>query len=392
MSCEIPSATANAVLRALGMLQQQAGMYGVSHKATQAALEDAISLLGKTLSLHGRLEFAKTSTGLLVNGEPLPAPDSSGAFFMQRLSAHKASVIVFKPGVSAADLATFMKCYTKQPMTMESAGGISAVLAKEIPGGRIAIENTEYRKVGVDDEDAKSAPRPSYRPQGGLPATMDLGTATLNLSDGDASGALDFEQAEFPRERPAPKEPVDQTPILQRARMQREANARMMSAMLRHTADLLDNTGELPDDFVQKEVLTSIERTLQLVEANAHEVKHRITKLAAQVAEDRETIESIEANARRSGIGFNLTRQQLIEHFAELNQEILQPLTVSSGVIDLISSGKTGALNDEQKELLQLAVDSMDRMRQLIEYTARIAGLPDGLTPDAKIQRDSYRV
>lgn len=380
MSGTIPSATANEVLHNLGLLQQQAGMYGLTHGATKAALEASLTLLGKALSVHGRIEFAKTPAGILVNGEPLADPDSSAAFFMQRLSSHKASSIAFKPGLTAGDLVTFMKYFTKQPMTMESSGGLSGVLACEIRGGRIAVENTEYRKVGSDEETDKS-PKPAFaRPTGGTAKTVDLGEA------------LDLSATGFGKDVQTPKPLEDQSPILQRAQMQRQANARMMAAMLRHTAELLDNTGTLPDDLVQKEVLTSIERTLQLVEANAHEVKHRITKLAAQVAEDRETIDSIEANARRSGIGFNLTRQELIAHFAELNQEILQPLTVSSGVLDLISSGKTGDLSDEQKALVKLALDSMDRMRQLLEYTARLSGLPDGLVPDAAIQQATYNV
>jgi CBS domain-containing protein len=76
---------------------------------------------------------------------------------------------------------------------------------------------------------------------------------------------------------------------------------------------------------------------------------------------------------------------------AELNQEIVQPLTVSTGVIDMLGSGRAGPLTVSQRDMLQLASESVERVNQLVAYMRRIAGLPESYTPDAAIIRDSYR-
>ena len=73
---------------------------------------------------------------------------------------------------------------------------------------------------------------------------------------------------------------------------------------------------------------------------------------------------------------------ELLERFSELSQELVQPLTVSTGAIDLVRKGKGGDLTDEQRSLLHLAAESLDRMQQLADRIARIAGLPDGFSPD----------
>jgi hypothetical protein len=37
-----------------------------------------------------------------------------------------------------------------------------------------------------------------------------------------------------------------------------------------------------------------------------------------------------------------------------------------------------------------MASDSMDRVNQLVNYLNRVTGLPESLTPDAAVIRDSY--
>ena len=163
-----------------------------------------------------------------------------------------------------------------------------------------------------------------------------------------------------------------------------------MAAMLRSTAALIENEGMLPGETGQQQILASLERILKMVEASSSATKIRISKLAGQVEADRQTIASIESAARRRGIGFNLTRKELLEHYAEINQEMLQPVTVSSGALDLLLSGKSGPMSESQKELIKLAFEGMGRVNQLIAYTNRISGLPASLQPDAEVIRDSY--
>ena len=126
-------------------------------------------------------------------------------------------------------------------------------------------------------------------------------------------------------------------------------------------------------DIGERAVKTLAE--VSFVEANAAGTSDRIGELSRQIEEDRATVESIEAASRRRGMGPQLTRAELLERFAELSQEIVQPLTVATGAIDLVRKGKGGDLTDEQRSLLHLAAESLDRMGQLSERFSRIAGL-----------------
>ena len=69
----------------------------------------------------------------------------------------------------------------------------------------------------------------------------------------------------------------------------------------------------------------------------------------------------------------------------------MQPLTVSTGVIDMLHSGKGGALTESQRDMLKLASESVERVNQLVAYMNRIAGLPESFTPNAAIISDTYR-
>jgi len=119
--------------------------------------------------------------------------------------------------------------------------------------------------------------------------------------------------------------------------------------------------------------------------------ERQISTLADQVSEDRQTIASIESAARRRGITLRVSRGELVQRYAELNKEIMQPLTVSTGVIDMLQSGCVGALTEPQRELLKMAAESVERVNQLVAYMTRISGLPESLSPDAETIAATYR-
>jgi hypothetical protein len=170
----------------------------------------------------------------------------------------------------------------------------------------------------------------------------------------------------------------------------RRENTQKMASLLRDTAALLESSGTLPPEIQHKQILTAIERILKLLESTSAETRKHINHLAGKVEADRQTIASIESAARRRGIGFNLTRKELLGQYAEINQEFLQPVTVSAGALDLLLSGRCGKLSASQQELVRLAFEGMERVNQLIAYTNRISGLPESLHPNADVIRDSY--
>ncbi len=81
----------------------------------------------------------------------------------------------------------------------------------------------------------------------------------------------------------------------------------------------------------------------------------------------------------------DLSRRQLLILMAELGQELRQPLTVITGAIDMLLGRYFGPVAQEQAPILEMAAESSRHLDELIGRMVRIAGMPDSLSPDAKI-------
>jgi len=171
----------------------------------------------------------------------------------------------------------------------------------------------------------------------------------------------------------------------------RQSRAQQLAVLLRETASVLEHDLDLDSDQRRQQILEAIVRIREALAEVTRESERHIAALADQVDADRQTIASIESAARRRGLGIRLTRAELVERYAELNQEIIQPLTVSTGVIDMLGSGNAGPLTPSQHDMLRLAAESIERVNQLVAYMRRIAGLPTSLTPDMDVIDDTYR-
>ncbi len=385
----ISPGAARSILHALGIAVQQAVMYGPAHNVARLAAKEAASVISEQIGRESALEIsvAPQGGGVLVNGESVSAPDSAGQAFLARMEAHGANELRFAPGIESGDVVTFLNVLSARPQAVAEQGGLKAALERALPDGTVRIAESQWRKVG---EDAAAPARPAL-PKGGA---FDLSSlygdkaaaekpkpsaggggrgegATLDLTAALAEAEPRFGASRREKEEAAAS-----------GAERREADKRAVAELLRRTADLLDRAGRPPDSDLRREVLETIERALHIVEANAAGTKDRIGELSRQIEEDRATVESIEAAARRRGMGPQLTRAELLERFAELSQEIVQPLTVATGAIDMVRKGKGGDLTEEQRSLLHLAAESLDRMGQLAERFARIAGLPEGFEPD----------
>ena len=374
----IPEPAATALLRSIGLLLQQAGMYGLSHNVAQLALQEAFARLETMLAMHGAIELAVNGSDLLVNGAPLASKDTSVASMALRIEQHKLGGILVLPAIDHAEFSIFIRLMASPPAAIANLGGLRQAI--EGAGLRyLKLVNTEYRKV----PEGQPPPPPPPPPP---PADNNVFTLGAGASGGvlDLSAELAGAPSPFAPPPPAEAGPEDET------KRRRRENARKMAELLRATAALLENSGTLPPEIEQQQILSAIERILKHLESTSLETRKQVNRLAAQVEADRQTIASIESAPRRRGIGFNLTRKELLEQYAEINQEILQPVTVSAGALDLLLSGRCGDLSSSQKELIHLAFEGMERVNQLIAYTNRISGLPESLQPDAGVVRDSY--
>ncbi len=85
-----------------------------------------------------------------------------------------------------------------------------------------------------------------------------------------------------------------------------------------------------------------------------------------------------------------LSRQVIFAILAEIVQELRQPLSVISGVVEALSGGHIGTMPDIHREMLNLALQGSRRVAVIVDALADIAGSPATLQPDAQILKRIY--
>jgi hypothetical protein len=379
---KLPEKETVLLVRALGLLVNQAGIYGPSHKVTQDAARSVFAELEQAVKTYGPIELVLKDDLLLLNGTLDGLDAVSGKNLAERMALHKIGGLLFLP---PADLDEFLTCvalFGTPPAALTAQGGFEAALKKADLRSVQAVAVTYQR---VTEQKQKPSPPPAPEPaapQAKPKAPRRPAAEGTNLADMTAAWERTFGTAHPAAEgRTASARPLSAS----------QTRAAHLAALLRDTAALLEEDSALSDEEQHRRVLVAVTRIRDELIASTAESERQIAALADQLDEDRQTIASIESAARRRGIGIKLTRAELVERYAELNQEIVQPLTVSTGVIDLLGSGRSGPLTASQRDMLRLAAESVDRVNQLVAYMRRIAGLPDSYTPDNAIIADSYR-
>ena len=113
--------------------------------------------------------------------------------------------------------------------------------------------------------------------------------------------------------------------------------------------------------------------------------------LVDKVHADREQIARLEQAARESGALIQLSREELLESLAEINQELAQPLTVSGALVELLSSGRLGYVDEKQKEVFDMASSSLQRLEVVVKYLQRLSGVPSTMKPDQGLLSEVYQ-
>ena len=375
---KIPEKDAILLIRALGLLVNQAGIYGPTHNVTRSAARSVFAELEQAVKVYGPIEIALKDNRVLINGSIDGLDAAAGKNLKDRMTLHKVGGIVFLAPLDPADFTTCITLFGKPPATLAEEGGFEEAL-KRANVRSVKVVTVAYQRVGAqpppepvpEQIPAETKTPPARRPE---PASSGIGVL-------DLSSAFGVQSDELEKSAPANKNVSAEL---------RKERSQALAALLRDTAALLEQGGALSEEEEHARVMGALTRIRETLGNWASESEHQIAVLADQVDEDRQTVASIESAARRRGIGIKLTRVELVERYAELNQEIVQPLTVSTGVIDMLSSGNGGPLTGTQRDMLKLAAESVERVNQLVAYMRRIAGLPDSFTPDAKIIKESY--
>ncbi len=373
------------LVRALGLLVNQAGIYGAAHKVTQSAARSVYGELEQLVKTYGPIEVALQDDRLLLNGSIDGLDASVCKNLLDRMVLHKIGGLVF---LAPSELSEFLACialFGASPFSLAEEGGFEAAL-RRADLRSVRVVNVAYRRVGGDKPE--TPPETSPGPE---PAEVPKAPEPRRTPSGYGTGVLDLSSDWEAGFGEAPLEEPEEPPPGASVSGSRNERAAALAALLRDTAAALESEEALSDAEQHQKVMEALSRVREALLATSRESERQIALLANEVDVDRQTIASIESAARRRGIGLKLTRGELIERYAELNQEIVQPLTVSTGVIDLLHSGKGGPLSESQRDMLKLAADSVERVNQLVAYMRRIAGLPESYTPDMEIIEDSYR-
>ncbi|MBP5511055.1 MAG: hypothetical protein J6Z49_09070 [Kiritimatiellae bacterium] len=366
---KLASTDAVLLVRSLGLLISQAGIYGIRHNVTRQAARSVFVELERLLTTYRQIEIDCHEHQLLVNGAEERVDPTTAKNLVERMEAHKVGGIEF---LSPPDMDEFLACialFAAQPNTLAAEGGFEEGL-KRANVRSIKTVQVSYRRADEEEQPRANASRSS------AVGVLDLSAVLSQPGEGgegdNAWGGMGADVPSVPKKKGAFKE-----------------QTAMLAAFLRETAELLES--QLSQHELHVKIALVLDKIRAALEEFTEESQEHISSLADQVDADKLKIDSLESAARRRGIGLKLSRHELIERYAELNQEMIQPLTVSSGILDLLTSGKVGELSQSQQDLLKVASESVARVNQLVSYMSRVTGLPQSFTPDAEVIRDSYR-
>jgi hypothetical protein len=375
---KIPEDTLFPLLRDLSLLIGQAGIYGVAHNVTQIAARAAFPMLERVVGEHGAMEITLRDRALLINGEASTAGSASGRNLVERMVLHKVEGIAFLPPANWAEFLKFVTLFGTSPMDLAAAGGFENAM-KQANLSSVQVVNVQYRRV-TGSQAAKPDPNRPTKPRAPRRTATRILTDMLGLPALPEKNGADVEALP----------PIQTEETRQKAIAARRQRSGALVAMLRQAATVLERHDDTANDDRTQDVLAALNQIRELLASMTTDAERGIRSLAGQVNADRKTIASIESAARRNGIGLQLTREELVTRYAELSQEITQPLTVSAGVIEMLQSGCAGTLTASQRELLKMAAESVERVNTLVNHLKLISGMPETLAPDAQILKDAY--
>ena len=384
----IPAEEATSLLRSLGLVIGQSGIYGPAHNVTQHAARALYPELERAVNKHGTIEITLRDKHLLVNGAVLDVGGSSGKNLIDRMALHKIEGVAF---LAPANVDEFLKCVTlfgTAPTALSAEGGLETAM-KQAKLRSVQVVNVTYRRVAGNAPEPKASPGSTSKTQAPArvaavesPGVLDLADIPDELLDMDLSGLTGGGSTGGVSSGSAPHPPA--------ASAARQQRATALAGLLRQAASMLEQSPQIDGDSQRAAIEGTFTQIHEMLSSISKNSETQIKTFAGQVHADRDAIADIESAARRRGVGLQLTRHELVSRYAELSQEIAQPLTVSSGVIELLNSGRAGNLSETQRDLLKMAAESVERVNQLVEHLKQISGMPESLKPDAAILNDAY--
>ncbi len=377
---KVESCDALLLVRSMGLLLNQAAVYGPVHNVTKCATTRVYQEFVEQLERYWALEFTVQSNLICINGVSGDVDSAVSANLVRRFAQLDISGLLFVHPLPAKEFEKCIRILAMPIALVSEASGVAELFRRERLQA-VQVVNIDYRRV--DKNQAQSTPE---NPVSDLRAPISSPAVTVQSGVIDLSG--DMEEAgelSFEMFGSAVAERK-----LEAERQARQQQSQALAALLRATAATLEQNTQADASKQLDRVMSAMEQLRAALALMTKGSETAIATLAQQVSEDKQTVAGIEADAMLRGYSLKLTREDLLTRYAELNQEILQPLTVSTGVIDALRKGYVGEVSESQQELLTMAHESIERVNQLVDYMNGISGLPVSFTPDMDLIHDSY--
>ena len=432
--------------RVLGLAISNISMYGMDHSVTATSVASAYDELVAKVDSYGEIEFVLEDNGLIINGRVVETERTTGQLLVAQLSRLGVHDFTFSSPLNRQEFNKFVSIVSAPPGSEILSGGFESAISKA-KLKCIQVKNVAYARVEKDADLSKmnfndngSGSR-SYdldTTSGGgakvfdLDMDLDMGLSELGFEEVVPVTAPDNSMLADARSYLEKKKSADD--LQQRLIMQVKAagtspeERRVLKNKLLGAgfaeddwSDLLVKSNvEIHDSGYNVKAVEALHRIRQEVETLAahgdaivagkssaamssildsigqevariaSEAKGHITTLAGKVDADRETIARVERDARASGIGLNLSRDELLESLAEINQELAQSLTVVSSVTDILVGEKMGAVTDAQRDILNVAAQGVEKIQKLVSYLNNLSGFPEQLSPDRNLLDEAY--
>jgi hypothetical protein len=370
---KIPLDLALPLVRDFGLLVNQAAIYGVTHRVIQQQAVDFFNRIHKIAEEHKTVEFSIQGDKLGVNGEIEGMDLMSTRNLKDRMTLHKLPGIFFSPDLTQDEFLTFLSCLAKPPVRVQEMGGFDQVLKNANMKG-VSLVHFVYERV--DTSTSKNEPPP--------PPKEEQKKAPVKQPKREPKKTFELLPEESQEEIIEPEE-LEKQVTVQASRKRKKVQAELDS-LLTEVSDLVAHEDESEDAAMVK-TLRSIRDTLR---TSTETSKERIVTFL-QPAQTIEVVTETGEVQKKKTKAHKLTHAEYMRRFAELVQEIAQPLTVTNSVIEILGKGQAGPLTESQANFLGLALDSVDRVNQLIKYMHTLYGEPDSYIPEAAIIQETYK-
>jgi hypothetical protein len=369
---KIPVNEALPLVRDFGLLINQAAIYGVTHRVIQGQAVAFFTRLHALAKTHETVEFSIKGDKLAVNGEIEGMDIMSTRNLKERMVLHKLPGIFFSAQLSQEEFLSFISNLAKSPGRVHEMGGFEQVLKNANMKG-VSLVHFVYERV--DTATAKEAPPPPPETQDKKPPAKQQPRSEPNST---YEIVLEEELDEVADEGISEKEVTGQA-----SRERKKIQVELDSLINEVTLLFAQEGGPQNTQMVDK--LRSIRDTLRTSTETSRE------RIATFLEPAIEPDLSAPMDSVQKDKVLNLRHSEYMQRFAELTQEIAQPLTITNSVIELLGKGQAGPLTESQSNFLALALESVDRVNQLIKYMHTLYGEPDSYTPDASIIQETYK-